>query len=832
MYAIEAASKRKTTTEIMENEFNFNFMPIQGILDDETELIPLLSPEEEDQITAEKLPEVLPILPIKNSVLFPGVVLPITISRNKSIQAVRDAYKKDKILGVIAQKDDSIEEPQVNDLNLVGTVAHVIKLLVMPDGSTTAILQGKRRFKIESVVSEEPYLKARVSTFDFPKNFKKDQNFKALIATIRDMAIQIVNISPNIPPDAAFAIKNIESPMFLINFIASNLNIPMTEKQKLLELPDVITMSNAVLAHLTQELQIAELKNQIHSKVKIDIDKQQRDYILSQQLKTIQDELGGNPFEQQIEDLKAKAHVKKWPLEVKTVFDKELIKLQRMNPSAAEYSLQLNYIENLIDLPWGQFTKDRFDLIKAQKVLHRDHYGLEKIKERILEYLAVLKLKGNLKSPILCFVGPPGVGKTSLGKSIADALGRSYVRMSLGGLRDEAEIRGHRKTYIGAMPGRILQNLKKAKSSNPVFVLDEIDKVGSHSHNGDPASALLEVLDPEQNSTFYDNYLEIDYDLSNVMFIATANTLSTIHPALRDRMEIIELSGYIVEEKVEIARKHIIPKQLQGHGLDANQLTFSKAVIEKIIQEYTRESGVRLLEKQVAKVIRARAKAIVMGEDRGKNIKPDEVEKIMGAAMYHKDSSIIKDKAGVVTGLAWTAVGGEVLFVEVSVSKGKGLLTLTGNLGDVMKESATLAFEYLKSQAPALELDSELFTKYNVHIHVPEGATPKDGPSAGITMFTALVSGFTRRKVKSAIAMTGEITLRGRVTAVGGIKEKIIAARRANMRQIILSEENRKDVNEINPMYIQGLSFHYITEMLEVVELALEKDKDAKLLVP
>ncbi len=809
----------------MDNYFDLNGQHFSGMMEAETEFIPLLSPEEEQQMTAEKLPEVLPILPLKNTVLFPGVVIPITINRDKSIKLVKDVYKKDKIVGVISQKDDSIEDPDYSDLNQIGTVAFILKTLSMPDGSTTAIIQGKKRFKIESVVENEPYMKARISSFDKTGATKSDKNFKALIATIKDLAIQIVDKSPQIPSEAAFAIKNIESPVFLVNFISSNLNIDVAEKQKLLEILDLNIRAKTVLSLLTKELQVVELKNQIHSKVKVDIDKQQRDYILNQQLKTIQEELGGNPHEHQIHELKQKAEKKQWSKQASETFEKEIGKLQRMNPAAVEYSLQLNYLETLIELPWYEYTADNFDLTKAQKILDHDHYGLEKIKDRIMEYLAVLKLKGNMKSPILCFVGPPGVGKTSLGKSIADSIGRNYVRMSLGGVRDEAEIRGHRKTYVGAMPGRIIQNLRKAKSSNPVFVLDEIDKVGHQSINGDPAAALLEVLDPEQNNSFYDNFLEVDYDLSNIMFIATANTLATIHPALRDRMEIINLSGYIVEEKIEIARKHLIPKQLENHGLKKSQLSFNKTILEKIIQDYTRESGVRLLEKQIAKVIRSRAKSIVMEEKLPRTLKVDELQKIMGSPTYSRESSIIKNMAGVVTGLAWTAVGGEILYIEVSISKGKGTLSLTGNLGDVMKESATLAYEYLKANAPDLDIDPLLFEKYNVHIHIPEGATPKDGPSAGITMFTALVSAFTRRKVKPAIAMTGEITLRGRVTPVGGIKEKILAAKRANITDVILSFENKKDIDEINPLYLKGLKFHYIRDMMESIELALEKAK-------
>ncbi len=795
-----------------------------GMMDTETEYIPLLSPEEEEQMSSEDLPDSLPILALKNTVLFPGVVIPITVSRDKSIKLVKEVYKKDKIVGVVSQKDDGVEDPEYKDLNMIGTVAYILKTLSMPDGSTTAIIQGKRRFKMDDLLESEPFLRARISPFDKPMSKKADKNFKALISTIKDLAIQIVNKSPHIPSEAAFALKNIESPVFLVNFISSNLNIEVPEKQKLLEILDINQRAKAVLAHLTKELQVVELKNQIHSKVQGDIDKQQRDYILNQQLKTIQEELGGNPHEEQIKELKKKASKKKWGENVQKVFDKEISKLQRINPAAVDYSLQINYLETLLELPWNEFTTDQFDLNKAQKILDRDHYGLEKIKDRILEYLAVLKLKNDMKSPILCFVGPPGVGKTSLGKSIASALGRNYVRMSLGGLRDEAEIRGHRKTYVGAMPGRIIQNLKKAKSSNPVFVLDEVDKVGHQSLSGDPSSALLEVLDPEQNNSFYDNFLELDYDLSNIMFIATANSLSTIHPALRDRMEIVHLSGYIVEEKTEIARRHLIPKQLEAHGVKKSQLNFNKTVLEKIIQDYTRESGVRLLEKQIAKIVRNRAKSIVLGEKKARVLKTADVSDILGVPVYTRESQIIRDMAGVVTGLAWTNTGGEVLYIEVSLSKGKGNLTLTGNLGDVMKESATLAYEFIKSHAHVLNIDPDVFPNWNVHIHVPEGATPKDGPSAGITMFTALVSAFTQRKVKPAVAMTGEITLRGKVTPVGGVKDKILAARRANIKNVILSEDNEKDVNDINEVYLKGLNFHYISNMLDVVELALEKD--------
>ncbi len=796
-----------------------------GIIDAETEFIPLLSTEEEEQMTAEELPESLSILPLKNTVLFPGVVIPITVSRDKSIKLVRDIYKKERLIGVVSQKDPNIEEPEFDDLNKIGTAAYIIKILQMPDGNTTVIIQGKKRIKLESLITTEPYIKANVSSFDIKTKPSNDKNFKALISTIKDLAIRIVNQSPHIPSESAFAIKNIESPAFLVNFISSNLNISVEEKQKLLETQDLLARANIVLVHLTHELQVVELKNQIHSKVKIDIDKQQRDYILSQQLKTIQDELGGNPHEHKIAEFKEKAKNKKWSKQVQDVFEKELNKLQRMHPGAMEYSIQLNYLDTLLELPWGEFTPDNFDLSKAKDILERDHFGLEKIKDRILEYLAVLKMKGDMKSPILCFVGPPGVGKTSLGKSIASAVGRNYIRMSLGGLRDEAEIRGHRKTYVGALPGRIIQNLKKAKSSNPVFVLDEIDKVGQNTFHGDPASALLEVLDPEQNTNFYDNYLELEYDLSNIMFIATANTVSTIHPALRDRMEIIDLSGYIVEEKVEIAKRHLIPRQLENHGLKKKQLSFADQVLEQIIQQYTRESGVRTLEKTIATVIRRKVKKMVSGEKVGKSVKITELEDILGSPIFVRDVSQIKDKAGIVTGLAWTWAGGEVLFVEASISRGKGGLTLTGNLGDVMKESASLAYEYIKAHAKQLNLKDDIFDKWNVHIHVPEGATPKDGPSAGITMFMALTSAFTQRKVKPGIAMTGEITLRGKVLPVGGIKEKILAAKRAAINHIILSEENKKDVKEINQLYLKGLTFHYVSEMIEAVDIALLKEK-------
>lgn len=803
---------------------SFNF---SDILDPDTEFIPLLSSEDEELMNAEDIPEELPILPLRNTVLFPGVVIPITVGRDKSIKLIREAYKGSKVIGVVAQKDIDTEDPEFEDLNPIGTVAHIMKLLQMPDGSTTAIIQGKKRFVLQSMVQTDPYLIAKVTQFGQAEKNIGDDNFDALISSLKDLSIQIIKQSPNIPTEASFAIKNIESPVFLVNFVSSNLNIDIKEKQELLEVSDLIERANKVLGSLTKELQMLELKNQIQKKVKVDLDKQQRDYLLNQQLKTIQEELGGSPNEQEIKDLKDKAKSKKWSKEIAESFDKEMKKLQRMNPQAAEYSIHLNYMEVLVELPWGEYTQDNFDLDRAQKILDEDHYGLEKIKERIIEHLAVIKLKNDMKSPILCLVGPPGVGKTSLGKSIARAVNRKYIRMSLGGIRDEAELRGHRKTYIGAMPGRIIQSLRKVKSSNPVFVLDEIDKVSGNTVQGDPQAALLEILDPEQNIAFYDNYLELDYDLSRIMFIATANTLSSIHPALRDRMEIIDLSGYLIEEKMEIAKRHLIPKQLHEHGVKKSQLSFPKSTVEKIIDDYTRESGVRGLEKNIAKIIRNKAKFIVMEKAFDKKLKEDDLTEILGIPRFQRDRFIKNDVAGVVTGLAWTAVGGEILFIEASLSKGKGNLTLTGNLGDVMKESATLAYEYLKSHSRTLNLDPDVFQKWNVHIHVPEGATPKDGPSAGITMFTALASVFTQRKVKSALAMTGEITLRGKVLPVGGIKEKILAAKRSRIKNIILSSENRKDILDIKEDYVKGLRFHYVEKMIDLIDIALLQDKVA-----
>ncbi|MDP1621650.1 MAG: endopeptidase La [Bacteroidales bacterium] len=796
------------------------------LIDSETEFIPLLSSEDEEAMNTEEVPEALPILPLRNTVLFPGVVIPITVGRDKSIKLIREFYKGTRIIGVVAQKDPNIEDPEFDDLNQVGTVAYIIKILQMPDGSNTAIIQGKRRFAITKMIQSDPYIMASVSAFEAPVTIPADNGeFNALIASLKDLAIQIITKSPNIPSEAAFAIKNIESPSFLVHFISSNLNVDLTEKQRLLEMADLSVCANHVLTLLTKELQVADLKQQIQNKVKTDLDKQQRDFLLNQQLKTIQEELGGAPNSQEINALREQAKNKKWSKEVSEVFEKEINKLQRMHPMAAEYSIQTNYLETLVQLPWREYTPDNLDLHHAQQVLDEDHFGLEKVKERIIEHLAIIKLKRDLKSPILCLVGPPGVGKTSLGKSIARALGRKYTRMSLGGLRDESELRGHRKTYIGAMPGRIVQSLKKTKSSNPVFVLDEIDKVMGMNINGDPQAALLEVLDPEQNNAFYDNYLEIEYDLSRIMFIATANTLSTIHPALRDRMEIIDIPGYLIEEKIEIAKRHLLPKQYKDHGVKKKQIVFNDELITKIIEDYTREAGVRMLEKGIAKVIRSKVKSIVSNEKFNKNLGLADLKKIMGIPIFQAERYISNEVAGVVTGLAWTMAGGEILFVEVSLSRGKGDLTLTGNLGDVMKESASIALAYLKSHSEGFGIDPGVFQKWNVHIHVPEGATPKDGPSAGITMFTALASAFTQFKVRERLAMTGEITLRGKVLPVGGIKEKMLAARRANLTDIVLSKENQKDIEDIKPEYIQGLRFHYVDEMREIKDIALLEEK-------
>ncbi len=801
----------------------FDFRSALPIINEDSEFFPLMSSEDEEEMNNEELPEVLSILPLRNTVLFPGVVIPITVGRDKSIKLIRDANKGNRMIGVVSQQDVGIEDPTFSQLNQVGTIALIIKMLQMPDGNTTVILQGKKRFMLKDEVQSEPYIKATIQPFQEVK-LKEDKEFKAMVSSIKDMAMSIIQLSPNIPSEAGIAIRNIESTSFLINFISSNMNADMAAKQHLLEMNNLRDRARNVLEHLTVEIQMLELKNQIQTKVRTDLDKQQRDYFLNQQLKTIQEELGGNSPDLEIDNLRTRSLKKKWSKEVGEHFKKELEKLTRTNPAAADYSVQINYLELLLDLPWNEFTKDNFDLKRAQKVLDKDHFGLDKVKQRIIEYLAVLKLKHNMKAPILCLVGPPGVGKTSLGKSIAKALGRKYVRMALGGIRDEAEIRGHRKTYIGAMPGRVITSLKKAGAANPVFILDEIDKVGS-DFRGDPSSALLEVLDPEQNSTFYDNYVEMDFDLSNVMFIATANSLSTIQPALLDRMEIIEVNGYTIEEKVEIAKQHLVPKQREAHGLKTKDVTFKNNVLEKVVEDYTRESGVRALEKKIGSLVRGIAKNIAMEEEYNVAVTKDDVERILGAPIFDKDQYENNDVAGVVTGLAWTQVGGDILFIEASLSPGKGRLTLTGSLGDVMKESATIALAYLRSHAAHFKIDQKLFDQWDIHIHVPAGATPKDGPSAGVTMLTALTSAFTQRKVKPNLAMTGEITLRGKVLPVGGIKEKILAAKRANIKEVILCKSNQKDINEIKGDYIKDMQFHYVTDMREVIDLALMAQK-------
>ena len=795
---------------------------LAGFTSDEqeaTEFLPLLSKEEEDEIHREETPEELPILPLRNTVMFPGVVFPITVGRDKSITLIKDANKGNKIIGVVAQKDANIEDPDASDLYETGTVALILRTLRMPDGNTTVILQGKKRFEIREFTSTKPYFKANVSAID-TKRQKLDKEGQAVIDTVKDLALKIIELSPNIPTEAGFAIKNIDSPNFLVNFIASNLNIDTAEKQRILKENGLLDRANLVLENLNREAQMLELKNQIQNKVKVDLDKQQRDYFLQQQIKVIQEELGQDSPDREIEAMREKGKKKKWAKEVGEAFNKELDRLQRMNPMAPDYSVGLNWAQLVLDLPWNDATKDNFDINRAKKVLDADHFGLDKVKDRILEYLAVLKLKGDMKSPIICLYGPPGVGKTSLGKSIAKAVGRKYVRMSLGGLRDEAEIRGHRKTYIGAMPGRIIQSLKKAQSSNPVFILDEIDKLAS-DFRGDPSSALLEVLDPEQNNTFYDNYVEIDYDLSKVMFIATANNLDTIQPALLDRMEIIEINGYTVEEKIEIAKKYLIPKQAEAHGLKKDQIKLNNKVLEKIVEDYTSESGVRGLEKKIANIARHQARTFVGGEGFKASLTVDDVMTILGAERMEKEMYQGNDVAGVVTGLAWTPVGGTILNVESVLTQGSGKLTLTGKLGDVMKESAITALTFLKAHAEYLGIAPKLFDQRDIHIHFPAGAIPKDGPSAGITILTSLASLYTQRKIKPNLAMTGEITLRGKVLPVGGIKEKILAAKRAGITEIILCDKNRKDIEDIKPDYLKGLTFHYVNNMLQVLDIAV-----------
>ncbi len=806
----------------------FDNMSLQGI-DENSDLIPLLTPEDEAEMINEELPATLPIMPLRNTVLFPGVVIPITAGRDTSIQLIKDANKGSKVIGVVAQKDAGVEDPGISDINTMGTTARILRVLQMPDGNTTVIIQGKKRFEIAEILTEKPYMTATVREANDAEIDQKHEEFAAIIASIKDIALDIIKNNPNIPSEASFAIKNIQSNSFLVNFVSSNLNLSVAEKQELLEINNLKERAMATLKHMNVELQKLELQQDIQSKVRSDLDQQQREYFLHQQMKTIQEELGGISYDEEIDEMAEKARDKKWSKKVEDHFNRELAKLQRINPQVAEYSIQRNYLDLILELPWNEFSKDKFDLKRATKILDRDHYGLEDVKKRIIEYLAVLKLRNDMKSPILCLYGPPGVGKTSLGKSIAEALGREYVRMSLGGLRDEAEIRGHRKTYIGAMPGRIIQNLKKAGKSNPVFILDEIDKL-SASYQGDPSSAMLEVLDPEQNHDFYDNFLEIGYDLSKVMFIATANSLSSIQPALRDRMEIINVTGYTIEEKVEIAKRHLLPKQIKEHGLKPSDLKIGKRQLEKIVEGYTRESGVRGLEKQLAKMVRHAAKSIAIEEDYNIKVTNEDILKVLGPPKLERDKYENLDVAGVVTGLAWTRTGGDILFIESILSRGKGNLNITGNLGKVMKESATIALEYIKANAVNYGLDPEIFGKYNVHIHVPEGATPKDGPSAGIAMLSSLVSLFTQRRIKGSLAMTGEITLRGKVLPVGGIKEKILAAKRARIKEIILCEDNRKDVEEIKADYLKGLTFHYVTEMSEVIDIALtdKKVKNAK----
>ena len=800
-------------------DFNADFSPGE----EESELIPLMTSDDEEAILKESLPESVPILPLRNAVLFPGVVIPISATRDKSVKLIKYANSKNKLIGVVSQKDSAVSDPTINDINKIGTVAKILRVLQMPDGNLTIIIQGKKRFSIEKVISKKPFLTCSINelTEISPKNDNK--KFIAIIDSIKDLALKIIEENPSIPSEASFAIKNIHSSSFLVNFVSSNMNISVAEKFKILSINDLQKRALRCLKFMDVEFQKLSLKNDIQSKVRNDLDQQQREYFLNQQLKTIQEELGGSSNHQDIDEMKLKSNSKKWNKEVGNHFNKELIKLQRMNTQAAEYSIQRNYLDLMLDLPWNEYSKDNFSLNNAQKTLNKDHYGLDDVKRRIIEQIAVMKLRGDMNSPILCFYGPPGVGKTSLGKSIAESLGREYVRISLGGLRDEAEIRGHRKTYIGAMPGRIIQNLKRVKTSNPVFVLDEIDKL-SIGNQGDPSSAMLEVLDPEQNSSFYDNFLELGFDLSKVLFIATANNLATIQPALLDRMEIINISGYSIEEKVQIAKKHLINKQISNHGLNNHKFKISDNALKNIINGYTRESGVRKLDKNIAKVCRWIAKSIVKNEKFKEIIQSEDIKEILGVSnqprIYENN-----DYAGVVTGLAWTQYGGEILFVESTISKGKGNLSLTGNLGKVMKESATISLEYIKSNAKLLNIKESIFNDYNFHLHVPEGATPKDGPSAGVTMITSLVSLLSQRKVKSKLAMTGEITLRGKVLPVGGIKEKILAAKRAKINSIILPADNKKNVDEIDKKYLKGLNFFYVENILEVVEYALLRKK-------
>ncbi len=794
-------------------------IPIEADDMAENEILPFLSiTEEEDESKIKDYPKQLPLVALKNTVLFPGVVIPITVGRTKSVNAVKEAHSSDKLIAVFSQKEISVEDPSKEDLYQIGTIAKVVKVLTMPDGSTTAILQGSVRAKMVALTKEEPYLEAEVEVLKM--ELATNVEFKATTSSIRDMAKKIIDLSPQIPKEASLMLHNIKSDSFLLNFIASNLNIKTAEKQEILEISQITKKATLIHKRVDSELQMLEVKGQIESKVRGDIERQQRDYFLNQQLKTIQDELGDNPAKEAILELEQRGSKMNWPEEAAKHFEKQIAKVKRINPQVAEYSVTLNYLELMLDLPWETYTEDNFDLKNVIKVLDADHYGLEDVKERILEHLAVLKLKGDMKAPIILLVGPPGVGKTSLGKSIARALKRKFIRMSLGGLHDESEIRGHRKTYIGAMPGRILQSLKKSGSSNPVFILDEIDKVGK-DFRGDPSSALLEVLDPEQNSTFYDNYLELDYDLSKVMFIATANSLNTIQSALLDRMEVINVSGYSIQEKTEIAKNHLVPKQIKDHGLKSSDVKLSKTTLTKLIKEYTRESGVRSLDRVIANVMRYVAKKKAMEEKYEKSIKENDLKEVLGPSKYPSDRDAKIKSPGVAIGLAWTQVGGDILYIEVSLSKGKGKLTLTGNLGDVMKESATTALSYIKAHASQIGIDEKLFEERDIHVHVPQGAIPKDGPSAGITMMTAIASAFKGKKMKSGIAMSGEITLRGKVLPVGGIKEKVLAAKRAGLKTIILCKENEKNISKIKAEYIKDLTFHYVEHMTEVLELTL-----------
>ena len=804
------------------NKINLQAVLLQNMGEDSAEFLPILGDEKELLNDNIQLPDTLPILPLRNTVLFPGVIIPINIGREKSLKLIKDSYRQNTFIGVVAQKDTHTENPSINDLYQVGTVASILKILEMPDGTTTAIIQGKRRFLLEDILYDDPYHFGKIILKNEERAPENDPEYNAIAESLKDMASKIVKYSSHIPNEAGFALKNIESMLFLINFISSNTDVDYQHKQELLEIDDLKQRAIKLLEILSKQVSLLELKNDIQKKVKMDIDKQQREYFLHQQIKTIQDELGGNPVDEEIQELEEQADKKEWKEEIRKIFDKELNRLRRLNPSSPDYSVQSNYLREILELPWNHCSEDNLDLNHAREVLDADHFGLEKVKERILEYLAVLKLKADMKSPILCLYGPPGVGKTSLGKSVAKALNREFVRMSLGGLHDESEIRGHRKTYIGAMPGRILQNIKKAGTSNPVFILDEIDKVGN-DFRGDPQSALLEVLDPEQNNSFHDNFLDIDYDLSKVMFIATANDLSTIAGPLRDRMEIIEVSGYLMEEKREIAKRHLIPKQLENHGITAENVSIPDAIIELIIEKYTRESGVRSLDMTIAKIMRHIARKVAMNKKFSITLDEEKVKEYLGSPIFSREEYQGNELPGVVTGLAWTAAGGEILYIESSYCQGKGTLTLTGNLGDVMKESATLALEYIKSHAKEIGINNKIFAENDIHIHVPAGAVPKDGPSAGITMVTALVSALTGRRTKKAIAMTGEITLRGKVLPVGGIREKILAAKRAGIKEIILCSENKKDIDDIKKEYLKGLKFHYVDQIQEVLQIALLK---------